>query len=73
MAGEYDIARRSLAAALEAAAADRAMSEDGMAEALLVMLITHLLKRRPRKDLESFIAFQLDSCGEDEFVVTRGC
>ena len=43
-----------------------------MADALLGTLIEEMSKTRTRKDLASLIAFQLESCAEDEFVITRG-
>lgn len=73
MAGEYDVARACIAQALDKAAADRGMSEEAMCNALLGTLIAHMAKGRTRKDLMSFIEFQVDSVGEDEFVITRGC
>lgn len=73
MAGEYTVARACVASALESANADPAMNADVMADALLVTLISHMLTRRSRKDLTNFVQYQLESCGEDEFVITRGC
>ena len=72
MSGEYEVARTSITQALDLAAADRAMSPEAMADALLASLLTHLVKVRTRKDLMSFIEFQLEAAGEDEFVITRG-
>ena len=72
MAGEFSIARASIEQALEAATADSAMSEDVMETALLCTLFEHMSKSRSRKDLASVVAFQLESCGVDEFVITRG-
>ena len=73
MAGEYDVARVCLAQAFAQVEKSAGMTQDGMAEALMVTLITHMLKRRKRKDLASFIDYQLDACSEDEHVITRGC
>lgn len=73
MAGEYDVARKCIAEALDAAEQDRGMSPPSMADALLATLLGHMQKSRTRKDLMSFIEFQLESIGEDEFVITRGC
>jgi hypothetical protein len=55
------------------AADDPAMSPEVMDGALLSALFASMLQSRSRKDLQSLVAFQLESAGEDEFVVTRGC
>lgn len=73
MAGEYEVARECIAQALARASLSSGMSSEGMADALMVTLIMQMLKGRSRKDLASFIDYQIESCGEDEFVVTRGC
>ena len=73
MAGEFDLARQSIATALAQAADDPGMSTDVMESALLQTLLTRLAQTRTRKDLRSLLDFQLDACGEDEFVITRGC
>ncbi|MCB1745608.1 MAG: hypothetical protein H6977_19790 [Gammaproteobacteria bacterium] len=73
MAGEFDAARQSIADALTRADGDPAMSADVMEGALLNTLLTHMARTRSRKDLASLIEFQLESVGEDEFVITRGC
>lgn len=72
MSGEYDVARKTIAQALDLASEDRSMSPQAMADALLATLLTHLVKVRTRKDLMSFIEFQIEAAGEDEFVITRG-
>lgn len=72
MAGEYEVARKTIAHALDLATEDRAMSPEAMADALLASLLTHLSRLRTRKNLMSFIEFQLEAAGEDEFVITRG-
>jgi len=72
MAGEFDVARRCIAEAMQQAEEDQAMSVPTMGDALLHTLLTAMLKTRTRKDLASLIDFQLDSAGEDEFGVTRG-
>jgi hypothetical protein len=72
MAGEFDIARACIRTALDTAQADRAMGVDAMANALFTTVLTYMLKTRSRKDLESFTKFQLEACGEEEFVITRG-
>lgn len=73
MAGEFDAARQCIADALTRADGDSAMSADVMESALLNTLLTHMARSRTRKDLRSLVDFQLDSVGEDEFVITRGC
>ncbi|MEQ8661473.1 MAG: hypothetical protein RLW62_11685 [Gammaproteobacteria bacterium] len=73
MAGEFDIARECIGAAMRTAAEDPAMSPEVMDGALLATLFSHMLATRTRKDLASLVEFQLESAGEDEFVVTRGC
>ncbi len=73
MAGEYPVARATLEQAFAAAEQEPAMSGPEMADALLVTLLKRMLKERPRKDLARFIEYQLESLGEDEFVITRGC
>ena len=73
MAGEYDVARKCIAQALDVAAQDRGMSPPSMCDALLATLLGHMMKNRSRQDLMSFIEFQLEASGEDEFVITRGC
>ena len=73
MAGEYDVARKCIEQALEGAAQDRGMSPQTMSDALLATLLGHMLKSRSRKDLLSFIEFQMEASGEEEFVITRGC
>ncbi len=73
MAGEYQVARDCVAQALARAAEDRGMSEEAMCNALLGTLVSHMAKGRTRKDLMSFIEFHVESVGEDEFVITRGC
>jgi len=72
VAGEYAVARECLEQAMTTADANTSMSQDVMANALLSNLLKIMLKQRTRKDLASFIEFQLESIGEDEFVVTRG-
>ena len=73
MAGEYDVARNCITQALDAAEQDRGMSTQAMADALLATVLSHMLKGRTRKDLMSFIEFQIEASDEDEFVITRGC
>ncbi|MGD9603331.1 MAG: hypothetical protein AB7O21_01735 [Gammaproteobacteria bacterium] len=73
MAGEYDVARACVEQALAQAARHDGMSEDAMCNALLGTLIGVMAKGRTRKDLMSFIEFQIEAIGEDEFVITRGC
>ncbi|MEX2480122.1 MAG: hypothetical protein WD928_04600 [Gammaproteobacteria bacterium] len=73
MAGEFDVAREAIAHALQTADDDHGMSADVMASALLQTLLAHMIQSRTRQDLASLIEFQLESCGEDEFVITRGC
>lgn len=73
MAGEFDAARKLVAQALQAATADPRMSTEVMANALLQSVLAQMLASRTRKDLASLIEFQLESCGEEEFVITRGC
>lgn len=73
MAGEYEVAKKCIAQALDVAAQDRGMSPQSMCDALLATLLGHILKSRSRKDLLSFIEFQIEASGEDEFVITRGC
>lgn len=73
MAGEFAVAREAIAQALQTAENDGGMSGDVMASALLQTLLAHMIQNRTRRDLASLIEFQLESCGEDEFVITRGC
>ena len=73
MAGEFKIARASIEQAVDAANADAGMSIDVMESALLNVLLEQMSTTRSRKDLASLINFQMESVGEDEFVVTRGC
>ena len=49
------------------------MSPQSMSDALLATVLGHMLKSRSRKDLLSFIEFQIEASGEDEIVITRGC
>ena len=72
MSGEYAVARKTVAQALGLASEDRSMSPEAMADALLATLLTQLIKVRTRKDLMSFIEYQIEAAGEDEFVITRG-
>lgn len=72
MAGEYKLAEQLLSEAMEAASSDAQMSEEGMAQALLVAVLSKMLASHTRKQLDDMIAYQLDNVGEDEFVVTRG-
>ncbi len=73
MAGEFDVARQCISQAMQQAEQDPAMSPEVMDSALLQTLLAGMLATRTRKDLASLIEFQLESAGEDEFVVTRGC
>jgi len=73
MAGEFDLARETVGAALARAAEDPRMSPEVMQSALLQTVLVELARHRTRKDLQSLVEFQLESCGEDEFVITRGC
>jgi hypothetical protein len=73
VAGEFDYARQIIAQAMQSATADPRMSTDVMASALLQSVIAQMLETRTRKDMASLIEFQLESCGEEEFVITRGC
>ena len=73
MAGQYDVAKKCIAQALDVAAQDRGMSPQSMSDALLATLLGHMIKSRSRKGLLSFIEFQMKASGEDEFVITRGC
>jgi hypothetical protein len=72
MAGEYTVAQKCVDTAITTAQEDPSMSTDVMTGALLTTLLKIMIKERTRKDLASFIEFQLESVGEDEFVVTRG-
>ncbi|CAN0442436.1 unnamed protein product, partial [Phaeothamnion confervicola] len=51
VAGEYDVARKCIAQALDVAAQDRGMSPPSMCDALLATLLGHMMKNRRRKDL----------------------
>ena len=73
MSGEFKVARKCIEEAMSTADREPAMTSDAMAGALLNALFSTLLQSRTRKDVTSMIEFQLESCGEDEFVITRGC
>ena len=73
LAGEFDAARECIEAAMRRAADDPAMSPEVMDGALLAALFSCMLQARSRKDVANLVAFQLESAGEEEFVITRGC
>ncbi len=73
MAGEYDVARRCLGEAMAAAERDAAMSPETMSTALLSTLLKQMLASRARADVQSLVDYQLEACGTDEHVITRGC
>lgn len=52
---------------------DTGMSGQTMTEALQVLVLGKLSGGQTRKALDELISFQLDSLGEDAFVVTRAC
>lgn len=72
-AGEYKIAEDLLQAALQQARDNRGISGQTMTDTLLVLDLGTLSGSHTRKALHELISFQLDSIGEDAFVVTRAC
>ena len=73
MSGEYAIAKKLVADAINAAQQHAAMSADTQALAILATVLQELSKSRSRADLESYIAYSLDSLVESDLVITRGC
>ena len=73
MAGEYQVAQKVVEQAMEEASASTKMSEDAMCLALFSELIGRMAKTNSKQQLTDLLHFQLESLGNDEHVITRGC
>jgi hypothetical protein len=73
MSGETTIATKLVIDAIDDAEKTSSMSADTMAHAILSAVLVELSKTRSRRDLESFIDFDLDNIVEVDNVITRGC
>jgi hypothetical protein len=73
MSGEATIATKLVVDAIDNAEQESSMSADTMAHAILSAVLVELSKTRSRRDLESFIDFDLDNIVEVDNVITRGC
>lgn len=73
MSGEAAIAKRALENALQETEGDRSKTTDAVLLAFLGEALTKLSASRSRADIESYISYQLDNVGEEDWVITRGC
>jgi len=73
VAGEFKIAQHHIGEAIEAARAEKSMSEEAMSRALLTELLGILSKQHSPAELKEMIDYQLENISSDSFVVTRGC
>jgi len=73
MSGEHSVARQLLAEALAEAESSPSMCPDTQALAILTAVLQTLSQTRSRKDVESFVAYNLENLVESDRVITRGC
>lgn len=73
MAGEYQVAQRVIEEAVEEANTNKKMSEDAMNLALFSEMVGRMAKTNSKQQLTDLLHFQLESIGNDEHVITRGC
>jgi len=71
MSGENKIAKQLVTDAIKAAEEDKTMSGDSMGLAILSQVLRILSETRNRKDLESYIDYDLDNLVESDMVITR--
>lgn len=71
MSGENTIAKQLVTDAIKAAEEDKNMSGDSMGLAILSQVLRTLSETRNRKDLESYIDYDLDNLVESDMVITR--
>ena len=73
MSGEHSIAKKLYREAIAAADKNPSMSADAQALAILTTALHELGRTRSRKDLDSYIAYNLDNLVDSDLVITRGC
>ena len=73
MSGEHKAAKQLYTEAIAAADKNSSMCPDGQALAILTTVLHELSKTRSRKDLDSYIAYNLDNLVDSDLVITRGC
>lgn len=72
MSGENTRAKELITQAISEAENSSSMSQDSMALAILSQTLRLLNETRSRKDLESYIDYDLDNMVESDMVITRG-
>jgi uncharacterized protein (DUF2267 family) len=73
MAGEAAHAEKLVSEVMRIAESDSTLSKDSMARAVLNAVLTEYLKYRSADDVANELRYIIDTLGEDEFVITRGC
>jgi hypothetical protein len=73
MSGEHRVAKQLYSEAITAADNNPSMCADAQALAILTTALHELSKTRSRKDLDSYIAYNLDNLVDSDLVITRGC
>ena len=73
MSGEHSIAKQLFKDTIAAADKSPSMCPDTQALAILTTVLHELSKTRSRKDLDSYIAYNLDNLVDSDLVITRGC
>jgi hypothetical protein len=73
MSGEHSIAKQLFMDAVAAADKNPSMCADAQALAILTTVLHELSKTRSRKDLDSYISYNLDNQVDSDLVITRGC
>jgi hypothetical protein len=73
MSGEHSVAKQLYIEAITAADKNPSMCPDAQALAILTTVLHQLSKTRSRKDLDSYIAYNLDNRFDSDLVITRGC
>ncbi len=71
MSGENTRAKELIDQAITEADASSSMSSDSMALAILSQVLRVLNETRSRRDLESYIEYDMDNMVESDMVITR--
>lgn len=71
MSGENTRAKELINQAITEADASSSMSSDSMALAILSQVLRVLNETRSRRDLESYIEYDMDNMVESDMVITR--
>ena len=73
MAGEYTIATKVVADAIQEAEDANSMCPETMATALLGQVLAQMTKNKTRADVESYVNFEMDNLAGEFMIATRGC